>query len=118
MRRYQPLLPLTLLAFAATFSACTARPADDLDESLEHVGSVASAASTIAEVTGFGSNPGALKMFEYAPASLKAGAPMVLVLHGCTETAASAATTGWNELADKAGFLVVYPEQETANNPV
>ena len=72
----------------------------------------------LTEVTGFGSNPGALKMFEYVPAGLAAGAPLVLVLHGCTESAANAATTGWNELADQAKFAVVYPEQQTANNPV
>lgn len=72
---------------------------------------------TLAEVTGFGSNPGALKMYEHVPAALPAGAPLVLVLHGCTEGAADAAKTGWNELADAAKFLVVYPEQQTSNNP-
>lgn len=72
----------------------------------------------IAEVAGFGSNPGALKMFEYAPAGLAANKPVVVVLHGCTETAQSAAATGWNELADQLDFLVVYPQQETGNNPI
>ena len=73
--------------------------------------------ASITEVTSFGTNPGALKMFVHVPPSLPAGAPMVLVLHGCTQGAADMATTGWSELADQAGFLVVYPEQEIANNP-
>lgn len=76
------------------------------------------AAPSITQVTGFGSNPGALEMFEHAPAGLAPNKPVVVVLHGCTESAASAAATGWNDLADQLGFLVVYPQQTTANNPV
>jgi len=78
--------------------------------------STASAALT--PVSSFGSNPGNLTMYEYVPAGLPAGRPLVLVLHGCSQTAASMEAAGWNKLADQFKFTVVYPEQNTANNPV
>ena len=78
--------------------------------------STASAALT--PVSSFGTNPGALTMYEYVPASLPAMRPLVLVLHGCSQTAASMEAAGWNKLADQFKFTVVYPEQATANNPV
>ena len=78
--------------------------------------STASAALT--PVSSFGSNPGNLAMYEYVPAGLPAGRPLVLVLHGCSQTAASMEAAGWNKLADQFKFTVVYPEQNTANNPV
>ena len=74
--------------------------------------------AALTPVPSFGSNPGNLLMHEYVPASLPAGRPLVLVLHGCSQTAASMEAAGWNKLADKHGFAVVYPEQNTANNPV
>ena len=77
-----------------------------------------SADAALTAVTGFGTNPGGLAMYEYAPAGLPAGRPIVLVLHGCTQTATSMESAGWNQLADQYKFTVVYPEQQTANNPV
>ncbi|MDQ3339798.1 MAG: PHB depolymerase family esterase [Myxococcota bacterium] len=78
--------------------------------------STASAALT--PVTSFGTNPGNLAMYQYVPAALPTGRPLVLVLHGCSQTAASMEVAGWNKLADQFKFAVVYPEQNTANNPV
>ena len=78
---------------------------------------VPATAAAITEVTGFGSNPGALRMFRYVPDGLPAGRPMVVALHGCTQTAASYGTNaGWVELADRWRFSVVLPEQQTTNN--
>jgi poly(hydroxyalkanoate) depolymerase family esterase len=37
-------------------------------------------------------------------------------MHGCMQGAADAAQLGFSELAEQHGFLVVYPEQQTANN--
>jgi poly(hydroxyalkanoate) depolymerase family esterase len=82
------------------------------------VAGTGTANATLTEVTSFGSNPGALKMFEYVPAGLPAGSPLVVVLHGCTQTAAAMENAGWNALADQYKFAVLYPEQESANNPV
>jgi poly(hydroxyalkanoate) depolymerase family esterase len=43
--------------------------------------------------------------------------PLVVYLHGCTQTAADAELgTGWSELADREGFVVVYPEQTVEAN--
>jgi poly(hydroxyalkanoate) depolymerase family esterase len=70
------------------------------------------------ELTGFGSNPGNLRMFAYAPQHLPPAAPLVVALHGCTQTADEYDYgTGWSSLADKFGFAVIYPQQQPANNP-
>ena len=75
------------------------------------------AAAVTAEVTGFGTNPGALRMFRYVPDGLPAGAPLVVAMHGCTQTASAYDDEpGWTALADRWKFAVVLPEQQTANN--
>ena len=114
--RPHPILPsLVFVALAVGAPACASRPSET--ETEPSTSSTSSALTgTTAEVTGFGSNPGALKMYEYFPAGLAANKPVVVVLHGCTETADAAGKLGWNELADEFGFAVVYPEQQTANN--
>src|SRR5262245_58330606 len=43
---------------------------------------------SLAEVTGFGSNPGNLRMFAFVPAQLQQPRALVVVLHGCGQTAA------------------------------
>lgn len=71
------------------------------------------------EVTGFGDNPGNLKMFVHENSSKKTtNLPLVVVLHGCSQDAADAAAlTGWNKLADLNNFMVLYPQQKLLNNP-
>ena len=45
--------------------------------------------------------------------------PLVLMLHGCMQKAEDLASiSGMNDLADKNNFLVVYPEQTVAANPL
>ncbi|WAZ22102.1 PHB depolymerase family esterase [Streptomyces cinnabarinus] len=74
-------------------------------------------AASLQEVTGFGGNPGALRMYRYVPDGLPAGRPVVVAAHGCTQNAAGYATgTGWLQLADRWGFSVVLPQQQSANN--
>ncbi len=69
------------------------------------------------EVTGFGGNPGALRMFKYVPAGLPANSPLVVALHGCAQSAPSYdAETGWQMLADRWQFALVLPQQQSANN--
>jgi feruloyl esterase len=68
-------------------------------------------------VADFGANPGALRMRVYRPAQLPTRAPLVVVLHGCRQTAeAYAMGAGWLTLADRFGFAVLCPEQVAANN--
>ncbi|MDP8916985.1 MAG: PHB depolymerase family esterase [Pseudomonadota bacterium] len=70
------------------------------------------------ETLRFGANPGALRMLSYVPKTLPKGAPLVVVLHGCTQRAEPhAEAAGWLTLADRYGFAVVAPEQRQANNP-
>ncbi|WP_330282470.1 extracellular catalytic domain type 1 short-chain-length polyhydroxyalkanoate depolymerase [Streptomyces sp. NBC_00588] len=74
-------------------------------------------AASLQEVTGFGSNPGALRMFRYVPDGLPTGRPVVVALHGCTQDAAGYGSgSGWTQLADRWKFSVVLPQQQSANN--
>jgi poly(hydroxyalkanoate) depolymerase family esterase len=69
-------------------------------------------------LTDFGSNPGNLRMLAYVPETLPASPPVVIALHGCCQNANEYDRgSGWSRLADRLGFLVVYPEQQPANNP-
>jgi poly(hydroxyalkanoate) depolymerase family esterase len=77
----------------------------------------AAQAAGLEEVTGFGTNPGNLKMFRYVPSGLPAGRPLVVALHGCTQSAAAYdAEPGWVEVAERMGFALLLPQQQSANN--
>ena len=74
--------------------------------------------SPLIETTSFGSNPGALRMWSYVPPGLPAKAALVVVLHGCGQTAAGYEFgAGWSMLARRYGFALLMPEQQKANNP-
>jgi poly(hydroxyalkanoate) depolymerase family esterase len=76
------------------------------------------ASGRLSALSGFGSNPGALQARYYLPENLLQDAPLVVVLHGCTQTAAGYDQgAGWSKLADQAGFALLFPEQQRANNP-
>ena len=80
--------------------------------------STPSAATHLTELTGFGSNPGALRMFTYVPKTLQASPALVVVLHGCTQSAgAYDLGAGWSTLSERYGFVLLLPEQTEANNP-
>jgi poly(hydroxyalkanoate) depolymerase family esterase len=50
------------------------------------------------------------------PGPAVAGRPVIVYLHGCTQTADDAAVgTRFNQLADEKNFLVVYPEQRATS---
>lgn len=71
-----------------------------------------------AELDDFGTNPGALRGRIHVPRKLKRNSPLVVVLHGCTQSAAAYDHgSGWSKLADRDGFAVLFPEQTHANNP-
>ncbi|TDO35121.1 poly(hydroxyalkanoate) depolymerase family esterase [Kribbella sp. VKM Ac-2527] len=74
-------------------------------------------AAGLEEVTGFGTNPGNLRMFRYVPSGLAAGRPLVVALHGCTQSAAAFdAEPGWIEVAERMQFALLLPQQQSANN--
>src|SRR5258708_26895508 len=62
---------------------------------------------------------GSRSYFVYSPANYQVGTavPLVVMLHGCTQTAQEfAAGAQMNMLADQYNFIVVYPQQENAYN--
>ena len=77
-----------------------------------------SAAGRVVEVDEFGSNPGGLRMFVYAPPKkLPAGAPLIVVLHGCGQDAGNfARNCGWIALAQRIGAALLLPEQTVKNS--
>ncbi len=74
-------------------------------------------AGTITPVQNFGSNPGRIKMYKYVPDNVPANAPLVVSLHGCLQSAETYSNVGWKKLADKWKFYIIFPEQNTGNNP-
>lgn len=66
----------------------------------------------------FRSAQGSLTYKFYTPhGSARRRMPLVVMLHGCSQTAADfAAGTGMNRLADELGFLVLYPQQSKRAN--
>ncbi|MEU6084809.1 PHB depolymerase family esterase [Streptomyces sp. NPDC047108] len=79
--------------------------------------SASASAASLTEVTGFGSNPGQLRMFRYVPDGLPSGRPLVVALHGCTQSAAAYDDeTGWTRWADEWGFALLLPQQQSGNN--
>lgn len=84
----------------------------------ETSGTANDAGQGLAELGDFGSNPGALRAKLFIPQSLPSGAPLVVVLHGCTQTASGYDHgAGWSRLAGERAFAVIFPEQQRANNP-
>jgi poly(hydroxyalkanoate) depolymerase family esterase len=74
--------------------------------------------SRLVELGGLKQNPGNLHALHYVPETLPASAPLVVVLHGCTQNAAGYDQgSGWSRLADRHGFALLFPEQTRANNP-
>jgi poly(hydroxyalkanoate) depolymerase family esterase len=73
--------------------------------------------SPLVETRQFGSNPGGLKMYSFVPHDLPPKAALVVVLHGCTQTAAGYDVgAGWSTLAERYGFALLMPEQQRTNN--
>lgn len=66
----------------------------------------------------FSGPQGALDYKLYTPVgSTRRRLPLVVMLHGCTQSAGDfAAGSGMNAVADEMGFLVLYPQQSTSAN--
>lgn len=58
-----------------------------------------------------------IKMNLHIPADLPKNAPVVLAMHGCSQTALSFKnTSGWTALADKYKFFVIFPDMNKMQN--
>ncbi len=64
------------------------------------------------------SRPLSYRLYVPRPLDLTASPPLLVALHGCTQTAADfAAGTRFDALADHYGLVVLYPEQSPLANP-
>jgi poly(hydroxyalkanoate) depolymerase family esterase len=70
------------------------------------------------ELKNFGSNPGNLKMWKTVPTNMPPKRPLIVALHACNNQniKSYSKATGWNALAAKKGFYVLYPQTNTINN--
>ncbi|MEU9360759.1 PHB depolymerase family esterase [Streptomyces sp. NPDC048301] len=94
------LRPLLIALVAAALSLCGLSLAAPRAE-----------AASLTEVTNFGSNPGNLRMYQYVPSSAGANAPVLVAVHYCTGTGPGFFSgTEFASLADRYGFIVVYPD--------
>jgi poly(hydroxyalkanoate) depolymerase family esterase len=107
-----PAVTLTALLFAG---ATGCGPSEDAPVK-EPTPEVHEARNGLTQVTGFGTNPGNLLMYRHVPAGMPANAPLVVVLHGCTQQATGMELSGWTAAANVYKFYAVYPQQQSANS--
>jgi poly(hydroxyalkanoate) depolymerase family esterase len=70
------------------------------------------------EVSDFGTNPGNLRLYVYEPTTFRSAAPLVVVAHGCLQSAEQlAAHSGWLDIAERYGFALLFPETSKENEP-
>ena len=68
------------------------------------------AAASLVQVTNFGANPGGDQMYVYVPDSVTAHPAILVALHQCTGSGPGFySSTEFASLADKYGFIVIYP---------
>jgi len=80
-------------------------------------GRLPGARSPLTEVSDFGDNPGALRMFTYLPPDRPKRPALVVVLHGCGQDARGYDHgAGWSTLARRYGFALLMPQQQEINN--
>jgi len=74
-------------------------------------------AAPLEHVPDFGKNPGHLRLHIPTTIDTSQEVPLLLVLHGSGQTAASLSFAGgFNKLADSLGFMIIYPDQPFYNN--
>jgi len=65
----------------------------------------------------FGTDPGSLSAEIYIPENFPKNGPLVVVLHGSTQSAESYDLgSGWSTLADECGMALLFPGQRLTNN--
>ena len=74
-------------------------------------------AATLVEVTGFGANPSNLRMHLYVPDTVQTRPAVVVAVHYCTGNGpAFHSGTEFASLADRHGFIVIYPSATRSGN--
>jgi poly(hydroxyalkanoate) depolymerase family esterase len=80
------------------------------------VRTAAAPTAALTEITGFGANPSNLQMYLYVPDSVTANPAVVVAVHYCTGSGPAMYTnTEYASLADRYGFIVVYPSVTRAS---
>jgi poly(3-hydroxybutyrate) depolymerase len=65
----------------------------------------------------FGTDPGSLSADIYIPENFPKNGPLVVVLHGSTQSPESYDLgSGWSKLADEYGMALLFPGQRMINN--
>jgi len=71
----------------------------------------------LAVLNSFGTDPGSLRADTYIPKNFPKNGPLVVVLHGSTQSAESYDNgAGWSALADECGVALLFPGQRRTNN--
>jgi acetylxylan esterase len=74
-------------------------------------------AASLTEVTGFGPDPSKLRMYVYVPETVPAGPAIVVAVHHCHgDGPAFYAGSEFARLADKYGYVVIYPSVTQASD--
>lgn len=74
------------------------------------LGTKPASAASLVEISGFGQNPTNLRMHVYAPDTLVSPPPILVAIHYCTGNGpAFFSGTEFRTLADRYGFIVIYP---------
>ncbi|MGW0193320.1 extracellular catalytic domain type 1 short-chain-length polyhydroxyalkanoate depolymerase [Nonomuraea sp. NPDC003201] len=74
-------------------------------------------AAALTEVTNFGANPGGLRMYLYVPDRVASRPGVLVAMHGCNGWAPGFHQgTEFASLADRYGFIVVYPQANKSAN--
>ncbi len=77
----------------------------------------APASSRLTDLGRVHDNPGDLRGLCFVPDGVVGPMPLVVVLHGCTQTASVYDHgSGWSTLAARFGFALLFPEQQRSNN--
>ena len=71
----------------------------------------------LTNLNAFGTNPGSLSASTYIPKNFPKNGPLVVVLHGSTQSPESYDYgSGWSALADECGIALLFPGQRRTNN--
>lgn len=73
--------------------------------------------ASLRQIVGFGNNPSNIKMYLYVPDKVVAHPPVLVGLHWCHGSGpAFHSGTGFASLADKHGFIVIYPSANSGDS--
>lgn len=73
----------------------------------------------LSALSNFGTDPGSLSADTYIPENFPKNGPLVVVLHGSTQSAADYDIgSGWSTLANECGIALLFPGQRLINNMI